>query len=273
MELVYKRDLEHNYMVISCAGLKNENMYAENIFKAHKMKNLLSFERRYINSDCNLYYKTDSMVSLYNKSLVGKLGVADLKRLFQDLFELQGGLKEYLLDTAVIFLSVDTVYFDLDKESFRFTAFPYEHQDKGNLKHFTEELLDIINTDDDAAVTLAYSLCEYSERKDFRLKDIRSLLDKYGTDPECGYEEKSVLDNTADPYREIDNRISISDTEGYADFFVEEKENADEKKLKLIPLLICMILLSASIYIRNEYMPSGLLSIICHAVMGAGLLG
>ena len=67
--------------------LKNENIYAENIFKAHSMESTITYERRYINSSCNLYYKTDSLVSLSNKALVTKLGIKDLKKLFKNLVD------------------------------------------------------------------------------------------------------------------------------------------------------------------------------------------
>jgi len=271
MELMYKRDLEHNYMVIKCADLKNENIYAENIFKAHSMESIITYERRYINSSCNLYYKTDSLVSLYNKALVTKLGIKDLKKLFKNLFELQEELKEYLLDISAVFLSADTVYFDLDKEVFCFIAFPYGHEDKGDLKSFAEELLDIINTDDEDAVTLAYSICEYSGRKDFRLKELRTVLDKYGTEP--NYDEGLDFEEYEEIKSELNNKVQISDIDEYADFFENEEESEDEGKLKLVPFLIFIILLLASVYVKNEYFPRGFQSVVCYVFMGVGLLG
>ena len=183
MDIKYIRDLDHNYLVMEAGP---ENPFAERMLRAHTPEGMIGFEVRIRNNEPHLFYRTDSLVSLANRTLTAKLSRNEMYALLNALCLAQESLGEYLLDADKLFLSADTVFTNPSTHQWFFLCYPYVHEEEGTPELFLEELTGLISTTDDDAVSEAYALCELVGRKNGRLRDmLKELRQTYDVDADC----------------------------------------------------------------------------------------
>lgn len=158
MDISYKRELNHSYLI-----LKNENQQALSDYPAkmlfsNSIKGLLPCIPRLIDGETSLYYEITSRQSLSQIYETKKFNSNDLKALFEALLNTITCMEDYLLDADLLLLSPDYIYQDFES-SFYFCCFPLEpaSSDK-DFVSLTEYLLPKINHEDNNAVLLGYGL-------------------------------------------------------------------------------------------------------------------
>ena len=158
MDISYKRELNHSYLI-----LKNENQQALSDYPAkmlfsNSIKGLLPCIPRLIDGETSLYYEITSRQSLSQIYETKKFNSNDLKALFEALLNTITCMEDYLLDADLLLLSPDYIYQDFES-SFYFCCFPLEpaSSDKDFIS-LTEYLLPKINHEDNNAVLLGYGL-------------------------------------------------------------------------------------------------------------------
>ena len=158
MDISYKRELNHSYLI-----LKNENQQALSDYPAkmlfsNSIKGLLPCVPRLIDGGTFLYYEITSRQSLSQIYETKKFNSNDLKALFEALLNTITCMEDYLLDADLLLLSPDYIYQDFES-SFYFCCFPLEPapSDK-DFVSLTEYLLPKINHEDNNAVLLGYGL-------------------------------------------------------------------------------------------------------------------
>lgn len=158
MDISYKRELNHSYLI-----LKNENQQALSDYPAkmlfsNSIKGLLPCIPRLIDGETSLYYEITSRQSLSQIYEIKKFNSNDLKALFEALLNTITCMEDYLLDADLLLLSPNYIYQDFES-SFYFCCFPLEPapSDK-DFTSLTEYLLPKINHEDNNAVLLGYGL-------------------------------------------------------------------------------------------------------------------
>ena len=297
MEFSYIRDLTHNYMV-ACPQGEGED-YALRMALTRKIEGLLPVEARMINDELFLYYQTDSLLSLENKSLVQRPGRQALKDLFLSLLRMEHLLRDYLIGVDCLYLSPETVFTNPADDSWHFICMPFPHR-QGTLDTFCESLLSVLDPEDRDAIADAYRICERTQEGNVRLRDLVCLLTE-------GDEEEEADEYTQDTsYRKPGRNASGRLPEGVAVNMRHEGGQRDEgreydglpddddaasdpppgarddgKKRNLsvrpgIFTLLFTAVLFADLYIRKNHILTGagnILSLVVGAVCLAGAVG
>ena len=297
MEFSYIRDLTHNYMVVRPQGEGED--YALRMALTQKIDGLLPVEARMINDELFLYYQTDSLLSLENKSLVQRPGRQALKELFLALLRMEHLLQDYLIGVDCLYLSPETVFTNPADDSWHFICMPFPHR-QGTLDAFCEALLSVLDPEDSDAIADAYRICERVQEGNVRLRDLVCLL------TEGEEEEETDLYTQGSSCRTTGKDMSVHLQKGGAvnmryedgrrneDWAYEGLPDAgdaasdpapgtrdDTKKRKqtvrpgIFTLLFTAVLI-ADLYIRKNYIltdAGNILSLVVGAVCLAGAVG
>lgn len=288
MEFTYIRDLTHNYMVTRPEG--NTEDFVLRMALTQNIDGLIPVEGRMINDELYLYYRTDSLLSLENRSLVQRPRHKDLKELFHALLRVERDLADYLIGPDNLCLTPETVFTDPSDGSWHFTCMPFS-QHSGTLASFSEALLSLLDPEDGDAIADAYRICERTQEGNVRLRDLVHLLTE-GKEEEEDTEyhmpregggsrmKKREKERTAESRAEERRREAILDEVWPPGGRAEEETEEKEKGKALVrPGILCILFavtFLADMYIRKNYVLTGagnILSLAVAAVCLAGAVG
>lgn len=184
MEITYRRELDHNYLV-----LEQEN-YRENYQVGMLLKNripgFLECRMSRLDETAFFYYEITSRQSLRLVLERKRLKVQELQKLLNSLYQTVCLCGEYLLEVEGILLDPDCIYLDPDEWNIFFCFFPFRRQHTGSgLLELAEYLLDCLDRQDSGAVTLGYEFYRIAGEQN---PSLGRLLEEWKT---VGDEEKA----------------------------------------------------------------------------------
>ena len=159
MKVSYKRELDHNYLVLE------EEEYQENYQAGMLLKNripgFLECRMSRFDEGASFYYEITSRQSLRLVLERKRLNQEELLKLLNGMYQAVQSCAEYLLDVDRLLLDPDYIYLDPDEWTMYFCFFPCGRQDFGknagySLLELAEYLLDRLDRQDSGAVTLGY---------------------------------------------------------------------------------------------------------------------
>lgn len=164
MEYKYFRELKHNYLIAKDLGLDKSNCdsYQVRIVRNGNLKGFVPCDIRTINNEYFLYYEINSLQSIKDRFSSKGMGLQQLVRLFSDLKAALESLSEYLLGIENIVLDAGSIFTDLSTGEFYFLYCPFGNQGK-DFASFIDELFDLVDHDDEAAVEMVYSCSESAQ--------------------------------------------------------------------------------------------------------------
>ncbi len=257
MEYKYYREMKHNYLVV-----KNEDDlfgdsagYQAKILEKGKLTGFVPCNMRVINNEKYLYYEINSMQSIHDRFSAKGMDMAQLQKLLSALKTSLISLSEYLLGMENVMLDTKSVFTDLSTGDFHFMYCPFK-KEQADFAGFVDELFNIVDHDDEAAVELIYKL---SEKAQVESTPVLECIEDILEDDEPSETSKPVVDS-------FDNTQEFVQGE---DFFIDIQENSDEEKdmdgtpkkdkgklgwkAQLIFGMLFMLLLAAMMYIRMNY--------------------
>lgn len=177
MQVDYKRDLNHNYMIIREKGEPNAASYQIRMLQTNSISGILECRMNKLDNDTLFYYDITSrqaLNSLYDHQQVGYLF---LQMLFQQLMQVLEELGSYLLDPDGLILSPDTVYLTAEPLEFSFCYLPGEkHSVNEQMRELMEYFLPRLNHQEPETVVLGYGLYKTISDPECSVEQIRSLL-------------------------------------------------------------------------------------------------
>lgn len=168
MQVTYKRDMNHNYMVLE---LKEESDYQLKMLCANKIKGLLPANTNLFNGTVNVYYDISSRQTISRLYERKELKAEDMKTILFSLQATLDELKKYLLDYNFIVFDPDFCYCNPESRKTEWTFFPDKGGQKGFLK-LAEFFIDRVDHQDKAAVDLAYGFFKGMKDDNFVLEEL-----------------------------------------------------------------------------------------------------
>ena len=110
MKMDYRRDLQHNYLVVE-TGEKTEN-YITRMMTENQVQGLLGCECRRMDQKKLYYYDITSKISLAEKSRLKKVKGSEVLLIIQGLLQVLVQLEEYLIPADQICLDWNYIYLD-----------------------------------------------------------------------------------------------------------------------------------------------------------------
>lgn len=176
MEIRYKREIKHNYLVVT-PDLKDSPGYEANMVSANKIRGLMPMHIRYQDGRPFYYYDITSRQPL-NRLLETRFITREeicriMIRLHVVLMEMEG----YLLSDGGVLLNPELIYVEPELFQVGFCLVPGQKGDfPEQLSRFLQYILKCVNHKDRECVVLAYGMYQESLKDHFGIDDILRFI-------------------------------------------------------------------------------------------------
>ncbi len=191
MEVSYKRDMNHTYLILQGGEKVDTSAYPVRMMLSNQWETFLPCTIQGMDNQVFFYYDITSRQSLSSLYETGKADYRKLRGLVEGIVSGLDEAEEYLLDASCILLEPEYIYWDRQRGKFQFCYFPGT-EEGGKIKELTEYLLPRIDHRDQEAVVLGYGMYRKAMEENFQGKQLRELLYRKEEKEESRGEEKEV---------------------------------------------------------------------------------
>ena len=168
-EAVYKRELNHSYMVLACSGEELAERYDYRIMMHNRIGRLLPCSLRQMDGEDFLYYEISSKQPLERLYEGGKLKAADLAYIIREIAAVQTDLGEYMLDESGLLLEEGMIFADVETRELYFAFYPGSRSAESQYGGLADFFLGHTDHGQEQAVNLAYEFYRMSKADYFVL--------------------------------------------------------------------------------------------------------
>ncbi len=279
MNITYKRDFHHSYMILTDDGIWEES-YEYEMMARNKIAGLMGCRMQKIDNQALFYYDITSMQPLAMFCEDGKINYDILLILFHDLFKTLEEMEAYLIEPTFLQLSPELIYMVPGGAEMRFCCFPKREHSEEAFQNLAEYLLPLIDHQDQKAVVLGYQFYRLAMENEVCSEQLQSILQgeedrklelafQEGKSDEMLEEGKSELIFDEDGKEEDDcqNRDNLTEInliereerkhQESVEAVLREKEEEDEEDISLrqifFPLLSAAVVIIYLFLLKNEY--------------------
>ncbi len=270
MEISYKRDVAHSFLVIRPEEKVDTKAYPVRMILGNVIPGLLPCRLQKADGSILLYYDITARQQL--PDVYQKLTFSGLRGIYQELLRIFEQMKMYLLDMDQLLLEPEYVYMDKHEGTMYLCYLPgHKKPVQEQLRYFTEYLLPRMDHQDARGVRLGYSIYRLLVDEGFQMEAVRKILHKEEKSPEQLADTKV---QNGDERGESEEKESIgpeSSREGRK--ALQKKPWVKDGALLLIGLLLfgCSVAFRQMGYFTYISLPVMLAVLFC-IVLGTGLL-
>ena len=181
MDIEYRRDMNHNYMIVKGAGPDVPDDYETRVISANRIPGLLNCSMQYIDAEIWYSYDVTSLQKLTVFCESRKIGKSEIMKILSEILRILEGLEDYLLDFQHLILTPSCVCMDFDTMEIRLMYVPFYSRDiRKSLRELAEYLLGCTDHSDQCAIVLGYRFCHEVQEDNTQLGDLMGVL--YGKD-------------------------------------------------------------------------------------------
>lgn len=171
MEVRYKREINHNYMIMDAPD--QGGGYECRMLASNSIEGLLRFRVRQYEEKREFYYEITSRQPLNRLLEQRKIKGTELRSLLLGIAGVLTKIEEYLLKEEQLMLDPEHIYIDPDRFSVYLCLLPgYSSDFPAALSGLLQYLLEKINHQDREGVVLAYNLYQESLRENYGMADL-----------------------------------------------------------------------------------------------------
>ena len=179
MRTEYKRDMNHNYLILHGEGEVDTGSYQVRMLVGNVMPSILKCRVQELDGQFSIYYDITSRHSLASVYEEKKFLTEDLKLIFGSFIQAMEEMEEYLLNPEQLLLAPDYMYLDVEKRQMYFCCLPGREGDvHRQFLNLTEYVLPKIDHTDRRAVALGYGIYRKALEDSFHLEHIKEELYK-----------------------------------------------------------------------------------------------
>lgn len=277
MKAEYKRDMNHNYLILYGEKDINTDSYQVRMLVGNIIPSLLKCRIQGVDGKFMMYFDITSKQAVSTLYEEKKLGIEDLQLIFGGFVRVMEEAAEYLINPAQLVLKPQYIFADCEKKELFFCLMPgYDKDIKEQFQLLTEYILPKIDHEDGEAVILGYGVYRRTMENSFHLEHIKEELyrkqdnkEEIKTETKKDFREISV--------QEIGEENLMRSSEMSENFWREDKaEKTDSHKLfgKKVTVfaLILLALAGVTIAISGGYLPHQDISVLLGIVL-AGMGG
>lgn len=179
MRTEYKRDMNHNYLILYGEDEINTDSYQVRMLVGNVIPSLLKCRIQGMDGRFLVYFDITSKQALSVLYEEKKMGVEDLRLIFGGFVKAMEDAAEYLMNPGQFIISPEYIYTDIEKQEIYFCMMPgYEKDIKEQFQFLTEYILPKIDHQDQDAVILGYGVYKRAMEDSFHLEHIKEELYK-----------------------------------------------------------------------------------------------
>lgn len=277
MKAEYKRDMNHNYLILYGEKDINTDSYQVRMLVGNIIPSLLKCRIQGVDGKFMMYFDITSKQAVSTLYEEKKLGNEDLRLIFGGFVRVMEEAAEYLINPAQLVLKPQYIFADCEKKELFFCLMPgYDKDIKEQFQLLTEYILPKIDHEDSEAVILGYGVYRRTMENSFHLEHIKEELYRKQNNKE------EIKTETEKDSREISvqetGEESLIQSSGMSEnFWREEKtEKTDSHKLfgkkVAVFVLILLALAGVTMAISGGYLPHQDISVLLGIVL-AGMGG
>ena len=184
MQIDYKRDLNHTYVILQEEKEPDTASYQIRMLLTNAIPGLLDCKIGKMDDKTLFYYEVTSRQSLQSVFEQRSIGAEALRKLFEQLLDLLEELGQYLLAPDGLVLQPELVFADANLENFSFCYLPGKQGHTGcfqkQIRELMEYLLPKLDHQEQDAVVLGYGLYREISAEIFSVEMIQALLYQTG---------------------------------------------------------------------------------------------
>lgn len=277
MKAEYKRDMNHNYLILYGEKDINTDSYQVRMLVGNIIPSLLKCRIQGVDGKFMMYFDITSKQAVSTLYEEKKLGNEDLRLIFGGFVRVMEEAAEYLINPAQLVLKPQYIFADCEKKELFFCLMPgYDKDIKEQFQLLTEYILPKIDHEDSEAVILGYGVYRRTMENSFHLEHIKEELYRKQNNKE------EIKTETEKDSREISvqetGEESLMQSSGMSEnFWQEDKtEKTDSHKLfgkkVAVFVLILLALAGVTMAISGGYLPHQDISVLLGVVL-AGMGG
>ena len=277
MKAEYKRDMNHNYLILYGEKDINTDSYQVRMLVGNIIPSLLKCRIQGVDGKFMMYFDITSKQAVSTLYEEKKLGIEDLQLIFGGFVRVMEEAAEYLINPAQLVLKPQYIFADCEKKELFFCLMPgYDKDIKEQFQLLTEYILPKIDHEDGEAVILGYGVYRRTMENSFHLEHIKEeLYRKQDNKKEIKTETKK--DSREISVQETGEENLMQSSEMSENFWREDRaEKTDSHKLfgKKVTVfaLILLALAGVTIAISGGYLPHQDISVLLGIVL-AGMGG
>lgn len=268
MQVEYKRDISHNYLLINNEEEIDTASYQVRMIIGNVIPHILKCRLSGLNGRMRFCYDITSRQSLETFFEDRRLKTQDLQMIFGGCIKILEEMTEYLMSPELLLIDPGYIYMDAENKELYFCCLAgYEKTVQEQLLRLTEYLLPKLDHSDEKAVTLGYGIYRKVMADTLVLEEIKELI----------YKREEEKEESREEFKMLQTELPIIETTPPWEEIPVPKETAKKKKLFLTAqraaLILCLLSTLAILCIMSLcYL--GYLSWICaKIVLGIVILG
>lgn len=180
MEVEYKRDMNHSYLVIKGENGQNVASYQIRMLLGNGVSSLLPCTIRGLNGEILFYYEITGRQSLFSFYEKQKIGSGDLQWILDGIISGLSQMEEYLLCPDDLVLRPEYIYLDLEQKKVLLCYLAgYQKNATEQFQSFTEYYLPKIDHTDTRAVSVGYGIYRLAMEEGIQAEQMKEMLYHY----------------------------------------------------------------------------------------------
>ena len=187
MHVEYKRDVSHNYLILTEEKQINTSSYQVRMLEGNVIPSVLRCRLQGLDGKVLFYYDITSRQSVASFYEQKKINGEDLRLIFGGFVTVLEELSEYLINPEQLVLAPEYIYLDAGKKEIKFCCLPgYDHPVQEQFRELAEYFLPRLDHEDSDAVKLGYGVYRKTLETGFQLENIKEAVYRHEEEEPTG---------------------------------------------------------------------------------------
>ena len=177
MNLSYRRDKDHNYMVLDAPGKLTGTEYQIRMIVSNRIPHLLKCNMRMIDGKAVFYYEITGMQPMFRTFEKTALNQADIIGILLDIKKALENVEGYLLEGNELIFEAECLFFDIQTRKWHMCYLPSYGGDMAEgFRGLAEYILKKLDHSDEKAVLLGYDVYSRASEENYKLSEILQIV-------------------------------------------------------------------------------------------------
>ncbi|MDO5425807.1 MAG: DUF6382 domain-containing protein [Eubacteriales bacterium] len=169
----YRRDKDHNYMILEAPGRVTGDEFQVRMLILNQIPGVLPCKMRKIDGTAGFYYEITSLQPLARVFEKKKMGQEDIRQLLLGIEKAMNGAREFLLDTDQFLLEPDYIYMDVETREVSLCCLPfYEGNAAVAFRGLAEYILKNLDHGEPGAVLWGYEIYSKTVEENYSIQNV-----------------------------------------------------------------------------------------------------
>lgn len=237
----YRRDKDHNYMVLDAPEKLGGTEYQVRMLTGNTIPHLLKCHMCMIDGKGVFFYEITGMQPLFRIFEKMAMNQEDIQNVLSGIKEALENTERYLLDGNQLLFEPEYLFMDMQSREVSMCCLPFYSGDMGkDFRKLTEYFLKRLDHSDEAAVLLGYDVYSRTAEENYCLSEVLQIVyrnpDRLREKPKEEPEEKEIPEiiDTEDFYEETVCAEKLSEEQAYVKISAQKESAAKKEKAEIL---------------------------------------